>query len=92
MAVNDLTLQVRHMQQAYDATAGQPGEHTYYLYLTCVNGHRKCPTPGHRKCPTSGEGGAEPCGGHEAVAPGGETSRAAPGRMALERSAWRRMR
>ena len=57
-----------------------------------VNGHRKCPTPGHRKCPTSGEGGAEPCGGHEAVAPGGETSRAAPGRMALERSAWRRMR
>ena len=47
---------------------------------------------GHRKCPTSGEGGAEPCGGHEAVAPGGETSRAAPGRMALERSAWRRMR
>ena len=47
---------------------------------------------GHRKCPISREGDTGPYGDHGVDAFDGETSRAAPGWMALERSAWRRMR
>ena len=36
MAVNDVALLVRRLEQIHDTPEGQSGESAYYLYLTCA--------------------------------------------------------